>query len=344
MESKQRIWKELPKKRQKWYMKFSTWSSSKTPWLPYHRKALWSRWCTKEVVRQNQKITVRSVASHDFTSFPQYDIQQSLRQAQPIPMPWPGRIRKTNPRFMTFKLNCTQKQKMVNWPVDGDDRLPDDVRLNTTWCNLEPSQKPLDRWAIHLCVSKIVCWPTRHRTDRRGEWWIQDRSWNKAGWSFEQSSVQVGSSISNGERQGDFACPTCVWLTTCSWWRPLWSSSTHGHIHWSRSHRDAAQDPLCLDRVRQTSTRTDIKVLPTTKSVAPVGRCCHTDNDVWCWDVAHNTWIREKCIARPNAECFRRVIQAKRKDKKTNKEDADGKDIHDEKVRKKKIAQIWPRL
>ena len=34
------------------------------------------------------------------------------------------------------------------------------------------------------------------------------------------------------------------------------------HIHGSRNHRGAAQDSLCLVRVRQTSTRTDIPVIP----------------------------------------------------------------------------------
>ena len=42
------------------------------------------------------------------------------------------------------------------------------------------------------------------------------------------------------------------------------------HIRGSRNYRGVAQHPLCLVRVRQTSTRIDIQVSPSTTQVAPL--------------------------------------------------------------------------
>ena len=63
------ISKELTNKRQQWYMRFSTWSSSKTPWLPVHGQKLWSRWSTRKETRRNQKTTDQSAPSQCFRNF-----------------------------------------------------------------------------------------------------------------------------------------------------------------------------------------------------------------------------------------------------------------------------------
>ena len=120
---------------------------------------------------------------------------------------------------------CTRKQRVENWHLSGGDRLPEGVRLNSTWCNLEISQKPFYQWAIHLSFEEVVCWPIRRRADGRGEWWIQGRSWNRvAFWSvffstrfFNQQrrkTLRFGTRrawASNWVTKRETVYPTCGW-------------------------------------------------------------------------------------------------------------------------------------
>ena len=120
-ESKPKISKELTKKRQKWHMKSSTWSCSKTPWLPAHGKRLWSRWSTWNGDPTKPKTTDRSIPSHNFTSFSP---------------PWYTHVTPTSTNTKTLTRQDSEtnsRQRNTSWHTDLLPRKAKSGELTCGW-------------------------------------------------------------------------------------------------------------------------------------------------------------------------------------------------------------------
>ena len=92
-----------------------------------------------------------------------------------------------------------------------------------------------------------------------------------------------------------------------------------GDIRGAGDYPGAAQDPMHLVRVRQTSTGTDIPILLTTTPIAPLRRCCHANSYVRSRDMGYNERT-QKMLRTAQHSMLRLVFQTKRKYKQTSKE------------------------
>ena len=77
----------------------------------------------------------------------------------------------------------------------------------------------------------------------------------------------------------------------------------------------AAQDPLCLVRVCQTLTRTDIPIILTTTQITLIRRLCHANNNVRCGNLDYNKRTRKHTRHYPaqNASSHHGMSEANKK-------------------------------
>ena len=168
-ESTQKISKELTKKRQKWNLQQDHQATV------HDSQFMDKRYGHIDLQERRPKKTWKVQTSLPTTL--QFFSTKKIRDLTPISTNTNGLTTQhseqfqTTDHFMTYKLLISQKCRQWRthmWVAAIDFKKAfDSVQHDAIWS----SQKPFDHWAI-LMLSKeiVVCWPTRHRIDRRGKW------------------------------------------------------------------------------------------------------------------------------------------------------------------------------